>query len=205
MPTVTMPVTEFSRLTLKSGLNEDQKLFAKRGLSRAKKLMEDFTGYNFHIFQEIEDVDHTYIVGKWASVEQHMNAWIPSEANQGLLKDLGPFIDLDYLFHIDVSFGSIPPSEESPIFSVGRHVMESEKRPDFETTFKNRRSGLEVHAPGSINGGWRIEKEPGREEFVLFTPWRDVDQHMALAKTKEFEDMSRSAIIFCSMLPKYAM
>ncbi|OAG12959.1 uncharacterized protein CC84DRAFT_1160200 [Paraphaeosphaeria sporulosa] len=171
-----MPVTEYSRLTLKQGLNKEQIIFAKRGLSRAKKLMEDFTGHDFHIFQEVEDPDHIYIVGQWASVEQHMKSWIPSEANQGLLKDLGPLVDVDYLFHIVVSFGSIPPSEKSPVFSIGRHVMESEKRPDFESTFESRRHGLEMHAPGSISGGWRIEKEPGREEFVLFTPWKYVSR-----------------------------
>ncbi|KAF2447591.1 hypothetical protein P171DRAFT_407864 [Karstenula rhodostoma CBS 690.94] len=182
-----MPVTEFSRLTLKKRLDEEQKPVAMRGLSRAKKLMENFTGYDFHLFQEIEDPNRIYIVGQWASVEQHMNEWIPSEANQGLLKELVSLIDVDYLFHIDVSLGSIPPNDKAPIFSVGKHVMESDERPGFESTFDKRRSDLEAHAPGSISGGWRIEKEPGREEFVLFVPWKNVDQHLAFAKTKEFE------------------
>lgn len=203
-----MPVTEFSRLSLKQGLDEEQKLLARRGISRAKKLMENFTHNDFYIFQEIEDPNHIYIVGQWASLEQHVDSWIPSEDNQDLLKDLGPLVDVDYLFHIGVSFGSIPPSKKSTIFSVGRHVMEIKKRPGFEKTFDSRRNGLEMHAPGPINGGWRIEKEPGREEFVLFVPWqyvvnfhcyfdcelicvrfcRNVEQHMDFAKTKEFQE-----------------
>jgi hypothetical protein len=209
-----MPVTEFSRLALKGGLSEDQQTSARQGLSRAKQLMETFTGHDFYIFREIEDSNHIYIVGQWASVEHHMNTWIPSEANQGLLKDLGSLVEVDFLFHIDVSVGSIPPSKEAPIFSIGKHVMDSGKRPGFEDTFNSRRSSLEAHAQGSISGGWRIEKEPGREEFVLFVPWkyvleapaitlsapafllpltrtrcfRDIDQHVAFAKTKEFQE-----------------
>ncbi|KAJ4353370.1 uncharacterized protein N0V89_005099 [Didymosphaeria variabile] len=183
-----MPVTELSRLTLKKELKEEPKTVVIRALSRAKKLMEDFTGHDFHLYQEIENANHIYILGQWESVEQHMNEWIPSEANQGLLKDLVSFVEVDYLFHLDVSFGSIPPSEQAPIFSVGRHVMESEKRAAFESTFNKRRGGLEAHAPGTISGGWRIEKEHGREEFVLFVPWKDVDQHMAFKMTKEFEE-----------------
>ncbi|KAL1607839.1 hypothetical protein SLS60_002777 [Paraconiothyrium brasiliense] len=183
-----MPVTELSRLTLKDGLGEDQKNVVTWALARAKKLMEDFTGHDFHLYQETENPNHIYIVGQWESVEQHMNVWIPSEPNQGLLKDLVSFLEVDYLFHIDVSFGSIPPSEQAPMFSVGRHVMESEKRSAFESTFNKRRSGVEAYALGPSSGGWRIEKEHGREEFVLFVPWKDVDQHMAFAKTKQFQE-----------------
>jgi heme-degrading monooxygenase HmoA len=172
-----MPVTEFSRLTFKRGLSEDKQASARQGLSRAKQLMETFTGHDFYILQEIEDPNHIYIVGQWASVEHHMNTWIPSEANQGLLKDLGSLVEVDFLFHIDVSVGSIPPSKEAPIFSIGKHVMDSGKRPGFEDTFNSRRSSLEAHAQGSISGGWRIEKEPGREEFVLFVPWKYVSRN----------------------------
>lgn len=110
-----------------------------------------------------------------------MNSWVPSEDNQRLLKDLGPFLEPDFLvFHVNVSVGSLPPREESPVFSVGRHVMEVEKRSGFEKTFESRRSGLEKHAQGPINGGWRIEKETGREEFVLLVPWRYAVEHRLL-------------------------
>lgn len=169
-----MPVTEFSRLTLKPGLNEAQTTLAKKTLSRARKLMQDFTTYPFYIFQETENPAHIYIVGQWASIDQHMNAWIPSAENQSPLKDLESLVEIDFMFHFDVDVGSVPPVKHAPMFSVGRHVMESGKRAGFEQTFGKRKGALEGYALGVVGGGWRIEKEEGREEFVLFVPWRYV-------------------------------
>ena len=167
-------VTEFSRLTIKDGALEQHREAINQGLARAKKGMEDFTGNEFCLFEEVENPNHVYIVGEWASLEQHMDQWIPSVENQGLLKALGPFFEVDYLFHLDQRLGRIPPGTPAPILSCGRHVMESVKRHDFENTFTKRKSCLEAHTLGSVGAGWRVEKEEGREEFVLFCPWEYV-------------------------------
>lgn len=170
-------VTEFSRLKIKDGLREQHKAAIEKGLARAKKGMEDFTGQKFYIFEEVENPNHIYIVGEWASLEQHMNEWIPSEENQNLLKELGPFIDVDVFFHLDSRIGDIPPSTPAPILSCGRHVMERSQRSSFEETFNKRNDCLEAHTLGAVGAGWRIEKETDREEFVLFCPWKYVIQY----------------------------
>lgn len=167
-------VTEFSRLRIKDGLRKQHKEAINQGLADAKKGMEDFTGNEFYIFEELENPDHVYIVGEWASLEQHMNEWIPSQKNQDLLKGLGPFIEIDFFFHLNHRAGMIPPDTAAPILSCGRHVMESAKRSAFENTFVKRKGCLEAHTLGPVSAGWRIEKEDGREEFVLFSPWKYV-------------------------------
>jgi hypothetical protein len=40
---------------------------------------------------------------------------------------------------------------------------------------------------GTIGGGWRIDAEDGRDEFVLFSPWKSIEQHLEFGKTKAFE------------------
>jgi hypothetical protein len=168
-------VTEFSRLKIKDGLNEQDKAVVEHGLARAKKGMENFTGQKFYIFQEIENPNHVYILGEWASLEQHMDEWIPSEENQSLLKELGLFVEVDLFFHLDGRMGEVPPNTPAPILSCGRHVMESSQRPGFENTFNKRKGCLEAHTLGPVGAGWRIEKETDREELVLFCPWKCVD------------------------------
>ncbi|KAK3203730.1 hypothetical protein GRF29_106g464372 [Pseudopithomyces chartarum] len=183
-------VTEFSRLKIKDGINEQEIAALEHGLARAKKGMENFTGQKFYIFKEIENLNHIYILGGWASLEQHMDEWIPSEENQDLLKELGPFVKVDLFFHLDGHIGEIPPNTPAPILSCGRHVMESSQRPGFENTFEKRRGCLEAHTLGPAGAGWRIEKQADREELVLFCPWKDVSQHVAFGKTKDFQDYS---------------
>lgn len=168
-------VTEFSRLKIKDGINEQEIAALEHGLARAKKGMENFTGQKFYIFKEIENLNHIYILGGWASLEQHMDEWIPSEENQDLLKELGPFVKVDLFFHLDGHIGEIPPNTPAPILSCGRHVMESSQRPGFENTFEKRRGCLEAHTLGPAGAGWRIEKQADREELVLFCPWKYVD------------------------------
>ncbi|KAF1964920.1 hypothetical protein BU23DRAFT_491211 [Bimuria novae-zelandiae CBS 107.79] len=184
-------VTELARLTIKDGLRESHKATLEQSLARAKKGMEDFTGQKFYMYQEVENPNHIYIIGEWASLEQHMKDWIPSEQNQALLQGLGPLVEVDFLFHLDQRLGLIPPSQSAPMLGCVKHVMESAKRPDFERTFINCKNHLEAFTLGPVGAGWRIEKESDREEFVLFSPWKDVAEHLAFGKTKDFQEYSK--------------
>ncbi|KAJ4296753.1 hypothetical protein N0V90_006801 [Kalmusia sp. IMI 367209] len=201
------PVTEFSRLSIKDGLSDADKEVIPRVLAHAKKLMEDFTCRSFFIFEGIEQPGHIFILGEWASVEQHMKEWIPSPQNQGLLKDLEHLVNVDWLFHLDIAFGSLPISRQvlgtgqelfaertdgdaiRPIvFSCGIQVMDTSKRPGFETTFNKGKPCLEAHTLGHVSSGWRVDADAGREEFVLFSPWKTVSEHMAFGKTSDFQE-----------------
>ena len=66
--------------------------------------------------------------------------------------------------------------------------MKSGERISFEKAFHENKEYLQNHVTeGKIGGGWRVDKEEDKEEFVLFSPWQSVDQHYDFADTEGFE------------------
>lgn len=75
------------------------------------------------------------------------------------------------------------------MISLNRHFVPSSKKSAFAQKFSEVKGLLEKYTtPYEVVGGWRIEKEgEGKEEWVLFSGFEDVEHHMAFAKTEEFE------------------
>lgn len=53
---------------------------------RRKKAFENFTKRPFHFMRQLDDPTLVYIIGEWASLEQHMTVWPLSSECQQLLE-----------------------------------------------------------------------------------------------------------------------
>jgi hypothetical protein len=63
---------------------------------------------------------------------------------------------------------------DAPVLGLVRHTIKDGKRQDFAKAFAENRSNLNsLITGGKAAGGWLLE-ERERGEFVLFTPWEEV-------------------------------
>jgi hypothetical protein len=164
-----MGVTELALLQLEPGVSiHDTTL--RQGLLAAKKAMESFTGNEFYLYHDLEhDPRFIYIIGTWASVAQHWDEWIPSEANQQLLALLAKHVRVHWMFHISIESEARIPVE-SPLLVVTRYPV------CLKDKFRDATSKLQA---GRMVGGWRIEKgaqDDQKDEWVLFSGWQNVDE-----------------------------
>jgi heme-degrading monooxygenase HmoA len=197
-----MPVTEFAILPLTHPLTEENSTLPSavtQKLQTAKSVLEQASKYKFHFFQQIEDPSTIYIIGKWDSPETHY-AFLPSAKNQKLLELFKEDVHIEekdgkkmQMWHLDHDVLDIPSGAESvfkaPIISCNRHFVPKEKKTGFNEKFSEVRGLLEDFTkPYDVVGGLRIEREDEeKEEWVLFSGFRSVDNHMEFAKTKGFE------------------
>jgi heme-degrading monooxygenase HmoA len=192
-----MTITEIALLHLASSITiEDADL--RSALAHAKAVMEGYTGNTFYYFQQTEDPSYIYIFGEWESLDQHMNHFIPGAENQAVLESLKDKMTVDWLLHADVSHADLPlPFSDAErakalrgelVLCVGRHFVKEGKREMFQESFKANKHHLQNYVTeGTIGGGWRIDIEGGRDEWVLLCPFKDVQQHLDFAKSEGFE------------------
>ncbi|KAF2654357.1 hypothetical protein K491DRAFT_693887 [Lophiostoma macrostomum CBS 122681] len=191
-----MTITELALLRLLPPTAVDDASLRQK-LANAKSVMEKYTGRKFYFFQQIEEPALLYIVGEWESLEQHMNDFIPSAENQDVLNNLKEELTVEWLIHIDAPHASLPlpttkiiegrPVAGSHILSIARLFVSSGDNAKFRETFDANKHHLQYYlTEGGLGHGWRVDKEDAKEEFVLITPWTDVDQHMSFAKTEAF-------------------
>lgn len=185
-----MPVTELALLRLKDGVTLTQPTIKAR-LATAKHAMEAFTNQPFAYYQQHEDPAFVYLLGSWASVSQHWDEWIPSEANQQLLELLKDDVSVEWMFHVEVDKATLPL--EAPVLAVGRHSIKEEKRKEFSTTFDAVKHNLtEATKPWPVTGGWRVEPaSEGIAEWVLFSGWEDVEAHGTFGRSDAFNEYAR--------------
>jgi quinol monooxygenase YgiN len=192
-----MTITEIALLHLTSSATiEDVTL--RSVLAQAKAVMQDYTGNTFYYFQQIEDPSYVYIFGEWESLDQHMNHFIPSAANQALLESLKDKVAVHWLLHANVSHADLPlPKSDDEmaearrgelVLSVARHFVKEGKKQTFQETSEAKKHYLQDYiTKGTMGGGWRIEVEGGKDEWVLLCPYTDVQEHLDFAKTEAFE------------------
>jgi quinol monooxygenase YgiN len=192
-----MSVTEIALLHLSPNVSiKDSDLRSR--LAYAKKVMQDYTGRSFYYLQQIEDSSNIYIIGEWGSLDQHMKNFIPSEANQALLQALKDDLNVKWLMHIDASHDSLPlPKSDAEktkalrgelAIGIVRHFVKSAEMSRFQQTFEENKQYLQGFlSEGTLGGGWRIDNEGGKEEWVLLCPWTSVKQHEDFASTAGFE------------------
>ncbi|ORY13538.1 hypothetical protein BCR34DRAFT_265664 [Clohesyomyces aquaticus] len=185
-----MTITEIALLRLSLNISADDSSLRSK-LTHAKDVMEGYTGRRFYYLQQVEDPKLLYIIGEWESLDQHMNGFIPSADNQALLECLKDNLSVEWLHHIDAPHSALPlpTADGEPCFwSIGRHFIKPGQKEKFKETFENTKQHVQdLVTKGTIGGGWRMETEE-LDEFVLFTPWTDVEQHQAFAKTDGFKE-----------------
>jgi heme-degrading monooxygenase HmoA len=187
---MTPPVTEIALLRLKSPAPSAS---FKALLLEGIKAQAEFSSYPVYLFTQVEDPSLIYLVGGWDSAQQHYEDWIPSTTNQGIMAQLSSEMELVWMFHVDgdaVRQGEL--LAEAPVVAVGRYFMSAEKREGFSRVFEGVQHRLEEFTrPLPIFKGWRVEKEEGKEEFVLFSGWAEVQQHLDFAQSEGFQEFSK--------------
>lgn len=149
-------------------------------------------------FEQVEDPGWIMTTARWDSVDAHWQ-WIRSEANAGIMAKLGDGHIVPHdtaLFHVaaDIFDKAVPasgsvPLLQSPVISVGRMFVASEKKGAFEAKFGEVKDVLEEHAgPDMVRFGWREDLEAGarEEEFVLVCGWESVEKHLGFPQVPGF-------------------
>lgn len=192
-----MTVTEIALLHLAHIATADD-TDVRSKLAHARSVMRQYTGRAFYYLQQIEDPSYIYIIGEWKSLDQHMNDFIPGADNQALLEDLKSLLSVGWLLHIDAPHADLPlpePSEnraKASVYGLVRHFVKKGQRTQFQETYENEKRHLQAFVTeGTIGGGWRIDKEGDKEEWVLLTPWTSVEQHHAFAETDGFAEYGK--------------
>lgn len=192
-----MPVTEIALLRLAQNVAiDDDNLCSK--LAHAKTVMQDYTGRTFYYLQQVEDPTYIYIIGEWKSLDQHMNEFIPSSDNQAVLEKLKDLLTVEWLLHIDTPHEYLPlpradaAKSKAPVYAIGRHFIKDGQQAQFQWMFEEQKHHLQDFVTeGSIGGGWRVDGEGSKDEWVLLTPWTSVEQHFAFAETGGFAGYSK--------------
>ncbi|OQD61831.1 hypothetical protein PENPOL_c015G01162 [Penicillium polonicum] len=186
-----MPVTELALLRLKA---QDAHSSTKSGLLEAQKKQTGYSDYPVTYLRQIEDPLFFYLLGGWESVEKHTGEgqWLSSEVNQNLLARLQSDLDVSWMFHLDADPSTCKIPLDAPVLAITRCFVEASKKEEFDAVFKAVVSHLNAYtAPFSVCGAWRIDKEGEDEEFVLFSGWNEVQDHIAFAESEASREFGK--------------
>ncbi|KAI0969386.1 hypothetical protein F4678DRAFT_463647 [Xylaria arbuscula] len=134
------------------------------------------------IFQQCENKGTMLITAHWDSPAQHARC-IASEENQGAIRAIASHAIASEIrfFHVDGVwlFGQKTLEAGQHLLSVLRVTVEEGKRGEIEQLWKYQvKPMLSASARFEHVGGWRVEKEPGKEDrdqFVAVGAWIDED------------------------------
>ncbi|KAI0022119.1 hypothetical protein F4780DRAFT_735648 [Xylariomycetidae sp. FL0641] len=115
------------------------------------------------VWQQREDGGTALVTAHWASAAQH-RAWVASDANRAAWPPMAPFLRGEDVVLFHVAEAELLPETTvrgGKVVVVGRCRMRAERRPAFEAVLRGNGPA------GGAEGGWRIEKEDGTEEYVF--------------------------------------
>ncbi|KAL1969314.1 hypothetical protein VTN77DRAFT_9506 [Rasamsonia byssochlamydoides] len=200
-----MAVTELALLRLRSSsskpLSPSSSSSLVTNLLKAKEAQESYSHHAVHFFSQIEDPSYLYLLGGWDSVATHLDDWIPSATNQGLLELLKEEIEVLWMFHVEIDPQQGNNSDSKKMIldetvTVARYFVKKGGKEAFQEAFdavsRHHLADSSANPRPFLRGGWRIDKdkekngdEEEKEEFVLFTGWDDVADHMGFAESEE--------------------
>jgi heme-degrading monooxygenase HmoA len=192
-----MAVTEIALLHLVQGVTIDD-AHVRSKLAHARAVMQEYTGRTFYYLHQVEDPAYIYIIGEWDSLDQHTDNFIPSADNQATLESLKGLLSVDWLLHIDAAHADLPlpPSRmnmaTASVYGLVRHFVKGGQRKKFQEAYDNEKRHLQAFVTeGKIGGGWRVDRDGDKEEWVLLAPWISVEQHHAFAETDGFAEYGK--------------
>ncbi|TLD03658.1 uncharacterized protein PgNI_11874 [Pyricularia grisea] len=166
MPTI----TELALLTLTPKPTSST---AANFLQRVRTVTETWTRRpgTVRYLQSIDDPHAIYLVGQWATVAEHMDGFIPSAGNQGLLREGAGLFELGGLFlHFDADVSHMTRGAGREVEIVRYIVREGISRRTVVDEAWGRL--LAAHGSDRVGGGWRLDglDESGGSagEFVVF-------------------------------------
>jgi hypothetical protein len=161
-------------------------------LKKAKETMEaaSKTGLAFHFFSCIEDSSLIFLLGAWQSVKQHMEEFIPSDANQNLLQLVKNLLSVEWMFHVDLvdpGFARYHELLQQPVAVFDRRVF---KLTDDELHNSDKaQKAIEYHMKTHIAEkerhmcGWREDWNAEEriselmDEYVVISGWKTMEQY----------------------------
>ncbi|KAI1302582.1 hypothetical protein F5Y03DRAFT_206408 [Xylaria venustula] len=130
------------------------------------------------IYQQHEDKGTILITAHWDSPAQHAEC-IASEENRGAMRAIASHAVASEIqfFHVDGVWLFGRETLEARLLSVLRVSVEEGKRGEIEKIWDGEvKNALFASAGFEHIGGWRVEKEPGKEDrdqFVFVGGWSD--------------------------------
>ncbi|KAE8374532.1 hypothetical protein BDV26DRAFT_269797 [Aspergillus bertholletiae] len=201
------PITELALFHLKPSTD---RATIRRELLSAAKVQALYSQYPTYLFAQIEDPSYIYLLGGWSSVSAHMDDWIPSSTNQSLFTSLKEKLDLVYMIHIGIDPAELGvfrlptgrsgkiPMVDAPVITIGRYFLSTGQKEAFLNRFEKTQRHLDAYiAPKTLKGGMRVEPRDQtddgveKEEFVLFSGWGEVQDHLRFAKSSGLREFSQ--------------
>ncbi|KAI0816261.1 hypothetical protein GGR55DRAFT_674466 [Xylaria sp. FL0064] len=154
------------------------------------------------IYQQREDKGIMLITAHWDSPAQHAEC-IASEENREAMRALASHSVASEIkfFHLDgvQLFGR--ETLDAGLLSMLRVCVGEGRREEIERVWNDSDDGVRkvlFRSSGFEHiGGWRIEKEQGKEdrdEFVVVGAWRDEDALSRFAEGKEWDQMWKGVV-----------
>ena len=180
-----MPFTEIFLVRLSPGLTmTDPDL--RQNLSSAQRLNCKFARSDL-LLTQIEDPTLFYLVRDWESLAL-ADAWEQSQEHDTANSHIKDHMSIEWKAFLPISFELIDLG--APTLCIGRYSVSSSDKTAFtEVLEKNKHHVEEGTKPYTLAGGWRMEKTPDdEEEWVQFTGWKDVAQHVAFESSAANEE-----------------
>ncbi|KAI3334385.1 hypothetical protein F4824DRAFT_490355 [Ustulina deusta] len=148
------------------------------------------------LFQQVEDPRVVMETAHWSSSDEH-NTWLASEEYKTSSAPLGSHFDFSKLeyFHLDTDLlrpADAAAGEESllrsPVISIGRIQVPTDKRDEFSKAWDNGKPILEDFAkPRVVRSSFRVQKaDPDTDELVFFVGWSSVEKHGEFGQSPGF-------------------
>ncbi|KAJ0423233.1 hypothetical protein BJY00DRAFT_278907 [Aspergillus carlsbadensis] len=213
-----MPVHELACLRLKNGQHltsaSNQETLHKLRAGIAEQAR--YTNSATHVLSQIEDPSVFYILGKWESVAQHVDEWIPSETNRAIMGGMVEDVELVFLEHLGIHSSGMDGDEEgipisADVVAIGRYFVLHGEKEAFTRAFNETKHYLEGFSGGKrIWGSWREDMEADnkgnlKDEFVLFSGWSSIDEHTKFAESAGFKEFARIKAYLSGAEIKHAM
>ncbi|KAL4940076.1 hypothetical protein BDV06DRAFT_230592 [Aspergillus oleicola] len=203
-----MVVTELACLRLKNSLpiTDPSNANTHNNLLAGLKAQAEYTNANVSLLAQIEDPSYIYIIGQWESVTQHMDEWIPSPKNKDIMSGLSQDLELVWIQHLDLDTSEQTEGEIveripylDSVIAIARYFISPgpNNKTGFEKTFNETKHRLRAFKrPRDAVGAFRVdtdfdEEGSRKEEFVLFSGWDTVEEHLSFAESDGFKEFSR--------------
>ncbi|KAL4736883.1 hypothetical protein BDV11DRAFT_217026 [Aspergillus similis] len=188
-----MPITELAclRLTNNLPLGHSDNTALSIKLRAGIKEQAKYSNAKTSVLSQIEDTSYIYILGKWDSVAQHTEDWIPSQKNQEIMAGLSEGVELVWIQHFALGSDSVDEGipYSAPVVAISRYPVAAEKRDGFESTFAETKHHLKsFEGQRDISGGWSVDRDG---QFVLFSGWETIGKHFSFAHSEGFKEFGR--------------
>ncbi|KAI0914414.1 hypothetical protein F4823DRAFT_353919 [Ustulina deusta] len=152
------------------------------------------------LYQQHEDQGTMLITAHWDSPAQHAEC-VASEQNQQAIRTLAPNAVLSEtrFFHVEgvQMFGK--ETLDAGLLSVLRIGVEDGKRRQIEKIWNDEAKNLLFAAAGFGHiGGWKLEKDQGKEdrdEFVVVGAWRNQEALSRFAGGRQWDEVWKGAVL----------